>query len=337
MKKYLLPIVLLSISVFLFSCLPENDATEPGTNGSTEETTDAKTEAEELGFRPIACHSIGGKPHCIYNANDDGEGDPLFTTLGKFMYKGSGEAKELFSMENEYTQFSGKLDPVDIKGTKYLYFDAESSSTGNAVSWNTIHFCLINPRDGAFTKLDYEGEPEYLKTGDVRHVKGDFASLEGAQTELVDFLKGKAKTHPHFYNPSEADLDPLSAQNYAEKWNTDNPDIPQHFGTEKPGNKRSLKLHPYKEDLFAIQVGSESSKVSNDAYEAISYFRGDVILKNKATNEFYALWVDSCNHGCDKSLSWDNEHTLVITYEEMEGKSATINLKDFSYTVSGGE
>lgn len=225
-----------------------------------------------------------------------------------------------------YSEFSNDVEIVDIKGKPYLYFTFRTSGMGNATNASTLVFALISPEAKKLTKLSYEGAGEYDGHGNLKRLRGNFIDLdEKRPPELLAFLQDKASKSPLVYRATAKDLALDNADNFDKKWEVENAAIRKAIESREDSIELVLRFTYYDNNLYK-KDDSTTDRIENKEYVIASYFRSDVIGYDKTKNKFFPIIIDRCSHGCEKTLSWINEHTVKITYD-INGETMVVELE----------
>ena len=60
-------------------------------------------------------------------------------------------------------------------------------------------------------------------------------------------------------------------------------------------------------------------------------FRNNVISFDKMKRKYFPIWIESCMHGCDKSISLASNDNLEIKYIEAGNQAIYIDLAKMTY------
>jgi len=92
-----------------------------------------------------------------------------------------------------------------------------------------------------------------------------------------------------------------------------------------------MKITYYDQDLFKMESGQIYQKEENNRYTAIALFRNNILCYDKKRKRYFPVWVESCAHGCNKSINFLNDSILEIISEEIK-ESSTIKVNLFTMT-----
>lgn len=267
--------------------------------------------------------------------------DIIFYRLSSFANTWQVEKKQsIFKEENKYCHFLGDLEISIVDSKPYLFFVYALADEGNgAGNIETLKFSLLSLNNYKLFSLDYTGDAIYDdKTGNFKFIKdGSFSNLDSFKSDaaFLSFFEEKAKKSTLIYRPTKEELNINTPNNNEKKWALDNPGVIGEVYSPQKANvtDEPLKITYYNTNLFTNNDASVNSKVENANYKFISYFRGSVVGFNKKTRKYFPIWVESCNAGCDKSISLTNTNSLKIRYTGGD-QTVIINLNKMTYNLS---
>ncbi|QHT65221.1 hypothetical protein GXP67_00290 [Rhodocytophaga rosea] len=214
-----------------------------------------------------------------------------------------------------------------LPGNKhYLYFASKDNEYGSgAAGLSTLRFNLYSPVTNEIYSLVFDGE-------DVAEgrVEGDFVNIDaftGTKEELLYLLK-RADTCSYIRKPEEVNIE--SPAEYAKKWKAENPGVVDVFDA-RGGEEGSLAFPSYIE--APIPFSEASNIIENDDYTVADFFRGSVFAESKTSGMYYMVWLEGCNHGCEKKISFSDDGKLKITYE-VQPITVLIDLKNPAYYIT---
>ena len=225
--------------------------------------------------------------------------------------------QKIFETEWSYLEIdSANLKLEKVNGREFLFFATNVSNMGKAIQEQEVNFWMLNINDpNEYFRLDYIGYPTNLCASCIKGTFSENKALEKLPAYYRS-LKRFAELSPLIYHPSAAEKNAGHYKNYREKWQKDN-NVDSVFGAGFIGEMDEVFSTYYQENLFDINDGSES-RIENDRYLIMSYFRGDLIAYDKLKKLYFPVIVESCAHFCNKEVEFVDDVTIKITYEDMD-------------------
>lgn len=224
--------------------------------------------------------------------------------------------KEIKLSENSWSYLdidSSNMKTETVGGKEYFFISANTSFMGTAVPEQTVQFWMINMKNiDENYELLYSGYPSEINNC----IKGNFVNNKKLHHNIPIYnaLQKFVKNSRLLCQPSKKEEHPDYYKNYAEKWQKDNQQD-SHFGAGNMGALDRITSTYYKEDLFKIAAGTPT-KIENNNFAVISYFRGDILAYDKKKKLYFPVIVESCTGFCNKEIQLINTNTLQITYED---------------------
>lgn len=308
-----------------------------------------KTFKDIVRVEPINCivSTIDGNEYIICLANKigvDGKSKMFYANpniiyykLSKFANAWRVEEQSLVDSEEfTYFEFHDDFEIVKIGSKHYLFFIYTLSYMGNAESDLVLKFSLFSLSDLKLTSLDYSGNPTYNKQGDIQQINGVFSNLGAliGKPELSKYLEGKASKSTLIYRSTVHDLEINNADNYEKKWQIENSSVKTVWEVKENTFERPLSITYYSTSIFPKDKNYINDKIENNKYEIISLFRNNIIGYDKIKKEYFPIWVETCSHGCNKSISFINESIIQIVYSEANDETITIDLTNMTYKIT---
>lgn len=207
----------------------------------------------------------------------------------------------------------------------YLYFASKDNEYGSATAGlSTLRFNLYSPVTNELYSLVFDGED--LADG---RIEGDFINVDafaGTKEELLYLLK-RADTCSYIRKPEEVNIE--APAEYAKRWKAENPDVSDVFDA-KGGEEGQLAFPSYNEP--PIPFSEAANIIENEDFKVADFFRGSVFAESKSSGMYYMIWLEGCNHGCEKEISFTKDDKLKITYEA-QPISVLIDLKEPAYNI----
>jgi hypothetical protein len=344
-------------SIFLVSCngQTKGDQTQQETPSTISKEQAISVFKDIVRIEPINClaTTFEDKECIICMANKtgvDGNNKMFYSNANIIFYKLTKFAdawrvetqKPIFSEEFTYCEFYNDFEIVHINEgsrndkTDYLHFLYRLSPMGNAVSYMDLNFALFSLRDFQLTTLNYSGDPVYDNKDNLQQIKGDFTNLDklSSKPDLSEFLEDKASKSPLVYRATKQDLDMNSADNYEKKWQVDNSKVKSVWDTKENTYEEPLRVTYYDKSIFPTKQGYISGNVENTKFKIVSLFRNNILGYDKTKNKYFPIWVESCSHGCDKTVSFIDDTTLQITYSEANDETIIVELTNMTYKIT---
>jgi hypothetical protein len=284
-------------------------------------------------IEPINCvvTKLNGKEIILVLANKTGVAgnnkmfysnpDIFFYKLSRFAGAWRVEAqKSIINEEFYYCNLYKDFDIITISYKPYLYLMYKLTPMGNAVPDGTLSFALFSLSDLQLTALDYDlTEKNFTNINDLN-----------SKPSLLNFLESKAAKSPLVYRASEKDLDLNASANYEKKWQVDNSTIKSVW--EVPGKtaEGTLRTTYYDKNLFPkdpIEV------IENSQYKVVALFRNNILGFDKLKKKYFPIWIESCMHGCNKSISFLPPAKIKIVYSEANNQTIIVDLSNMNYTM----
>jgi hypothetical protein len=206
---------------------------------------------------------------------------------------------------------------------------------GNMIEYYNLNFALFSLTDFQLTTLDYGGDPIYDDKLKLKQIKGDFKNLDkfNDKPELLSFLEGKASKCPLVYRATNSDLDMNSSANYEKKWEIDNSKIKSVWDNKNNIYDEPLRTTYYEKNIFPSDQGFINGRVENNKYIVVSLFRNNILGYDRVKKKYFPIWVESCTHGCNKTISFVKETILQITYSEADNQKIFVDLSKMTYSI----
>ena len=253
-----------------------------------------------------------------------------FIVLHKFANKWQKKLSKIYGEDFKYITPIDTFQLVYIEKEPYIYFQLLENFVGTAVAgFSIISFNLFDISTGQFLSLLYEGRDK-----DENTVEGEFTNTgEFNNTPLIlNFLEENAAKSRVIYRPTDEDLNLDNPKNYEKKWQVDNSNIPDIYNANGY-EEGTLKLTYYTNELMPFAEAKE--RIENSIFIIVTYFRNNVIGYDKTRKKYFPIWIESCNHCCNKEISFVDVFTLKLFWDECGDNIAmTINLKNKSFKVS---
>ena len=351
-KKFnLLLGTMIFVSIFLASCngQTKSDKTQQETQPTISKEQAISVFKDLVRIEPINClvTTIDNKECIICIANKTGvdgndkmfysNADIIFYKLTKFADAWRIETqKPIFAYEFTYCDFYNDFEIATIGNKPYLYFLYRLSPMGNAVSFMDLNFALFSLTDFQLTTLDYGGDPVYDKKDNLQQIKGDFTNLDklSSKPDLSKFLEDKASKSSVIYRATKQDLDMNSADNYEKKWQVDNSKIKSVWDTKENTFDEPLRVTYYDKSIFPTEQGYISGSVESTKFKIVSLFRNNILGYDKTKKKYFPIWVESCSHGCNKTVAFIDDTTLRITYSEANDEMIIVDLTNMTYKIT---
>jgi len=226
---------------------------------------------------------------------------------------------------NEFSLYTliDTIEYVLIEDDVYLYFSFDANCGGSGCAgFKNVSFCLFSINENEIYKLNYfenDGEGEFLNIS-------EFNSKPG----ILNFFESKIINNS-FIDKAIYQEDINSAENFEKKWKIENKNIDIWYNQD--AFEESITFIYYNENIFTEY---SSQNIENDRYIIKTWWRSNVLGFDKYYNQYFSIWIDDCNHFCDKNISFDNNDNLVIEYYENDNSQVIINLekKTYSYLKS---
>lgn len=350
-KVNLLLGMMLFVSILFVSCSGQRNSDKIQ---QKTQTTISKEQAihifkDLVRVEPINClvTIIDNKEYILCIANKTGvdgndkmfysNADIIFYKLTKFANAWRVETqKPIFAEEFSYCQFYDDFEIVIIDNKPYLYFLYRLSPMGNAVCYFNLNFALFSMTDFQFTTLNYGGDPVYDSRDNLKQINGDFTNLDklSSKPELFKFLEDKASKSSIVYRATSQDLDMNSADNYEKKWLADNSSIKTVWDVNENTFEEPLQITYYNNNIFPTEECLISDKIENNKYKIVSLFRHNILGFDKIKKKYFPIWVESCSHGCNKSISFNSDKVLKIVYSEADNQTIVVDLIKMTYKIT---
>jgi hypothetical protein len=204
---------------------------------------------------------------------------------------------EIFKFGHEYE--SNKFDSIQfttIDNAPYLsYFYHTSGSGGEFGSF--VLFSLLSKDT---FKIGYE---ILYTTGETK--LNEIPAKVSANPSVLSALETLIKKSGYF-EKEDGEIDINSGINARKKWLADNPRI---YNQIKHNSKVEYSFSKYKENLCketSINKGGVIDSSENNDFKVWVFFRGSCIGYQKATQEYFIIWVPEDPYDCFNSLKIDN-------------------------------
>jgi hypothetical protein len=202
---------------------------------------------------------------------------------------------------------------ADVGGKPYLYVALEETREGTANAGSvTIEFILVDVQTLEPLGLAYWGEERGSGT-----VEGKLVTPEtlARRPELLAFLKRKADASPRIYR---GERDSMS---WVDDWKKLNGSLPGLI--ERPSfGPVKIRWQYYDQDPMAGHSTADD-KEDRD-FKVMSYFRSSLIGFDKARKRYFPIWVESCNHGCNKEIRDLKQGVVSFVYSEWDTQEKVV-------------
>jgi hypothetical protein len=257
--------------------------------------------------KPIFCGStlIKNAPRIIglyEKENQYGGKDAVVSTLARVAGNWQVIAQAIVEKDAEDEEIQKGIELVTVGSKKYLYFSRQLRHQGTMYNGlGFIEFLVYSLADGKAMALKFSGRDrggayvdEHFKIHErPSKIEGDFENLADFKdhTDLLKFLESKALECALIYRPTAKDLDINNAENYAKKWERENPDA--HEAEKSGWGWKSITFPYYQENLFekeGIRFSGET-RVENETYVVATWFAGPVLGFNKREKQYFVIWI----------------------------------------------
>ena len=239
----------------------------------------------------------------------------------------------LLSNEYTYTEIHKEsFTQRNVNGQEYFFFSLKETFKGRAITGRDIIFFMINLKTLNFHELVYSGEPT-LRCNNC--IDGDFQ--ENSNIELRPKLKKSlydyALTSKHIYVPSEEEKNIGFYKNYVQKWYRDNK-TKNIMATGHSDIPDIIYSTYYEKDIFKFTGDYGSDFIENDQYKVVNFFNGSLLAYDKVKELYFPVFVESCNEGCSKEITFINENKINVKYDHtiFGGISSVINIDKIIFT-----
>ncbi|OHT44220.1 hypothetical protein [Flavobacterium tructae] len=214
-----------------------------------------------------------------------------------------------------------------INNADYFLFALMESPLGNGDHSLYLSFIMLNLNTLKYYTLKYEGEPT-LRSDNA--VDGNF--LENTELDHNTAIKNElyrfANKSKWIYSPSEEEKDINFYKNFEQKWYEDN-----YTEDGKSSYPAVVKSTYYSEDLFQFNGrGNDDGAIENADFKIVPYFRHNLIGYDKNKRLYFPIKVESCAHGCAKTIEFLSEHEIEVSYEMNVQQPDTIDLNKIIFT-----
>lgn len=214
-----------------------------------------------------------------------------------------------------------------INNADYFLFALMESPLGNGDHGLYLSFIMLNLNNLKYYTLKYEGEPT-LRSDNA--VDGKF--LENTELDHNTAIKNElyrfANKSKWIYSPSEEEKDINFYKNFEQKWYEDN-----YTEDGKSSYPAVVKSTYYSEDLFQFNGrGNDDGAIENADFKIVPYFRHNLIGYDKNKRLYFPIKVESCAHGCAKTIEFLSEHEIEVSYEMNVQQPDTIDLNKIIFT-----
>ncbi|WP_374172836.1 hypothetical protein [Flavobacterium tructae] len=214
-----------------------------------------------------------------------------------------------------------------IKNADYFLFALMESPLGNGDHSLYLSFIMLNLNTLKYYTLKYEGEPT-LRSDNA--VDGKF--LENTELDRNTAIKNElyhfANKSKWVYNPSEEEKDLNFYKNFEQKWYEDN-----YSKDGKSSYPAVVKSTYYSENLFQFNGrGNDDGAIENADFKIVPYFRHNLIGYDKNKKLYFPITVESCAHGCNKTVEFLSDHEIEVSYEMNVQQPDTIDLNKIIFT-----
>ena len=211
----------------------------------------------------------------------------------------------------------------------YIYFSTIERQLGTAnAGIATLTLCLYDFYD--FMKVQCEGLEKMDNQISECNFDEDLGKIEDRGNYVaLSFFKEKIDESTAVRT---TDLD--DPDFYEEKWLADNPNVKDFF-TDNESSEGKIEWTYYPDPPVALDFTHQV--IENDYWKVYSFFRNSVIAFDKMSSRYFVVYPEGCNHGCDKSVAFEGEDLLKISWEEFSGDHAvqlTISLETGAYSFS---
>lgn len=212
-----------------------------------------------------------------------------------------------------------------IQNVDYFLFAVMKSPMGNGDPGLYLSFIMLNMNTLKFYTLEYIGE-NTVRSRET--VDGDFEENKtlDSNPEIKKELYEFANKSKWIYKPTGKEKDINYYTNFEQKWYSDN----------APKNGKSPDIITstyYSEDLFKLNGEYDKDQViENESFKIVTYFRHNVIGYDKNKKLYFPVIVESCAHGCDKTIEFVSENEIEVTYEMNVQEPYTIDLNTIKFS-----
>lgn len=328
----------LIILVGLLSCKSQTDSNQKLEDQDTTNISNSKERADEIfqdviREKPLLCEQVafnnGTYIIGVIKQSTSTFEKYDFIVLHKLENKWQKKLSEIYGEEYKYITPLDTFQLVYIEKKPYIYFQLLENFAGTAsAGFSTISFNLFDIISGQFLSLLYEG-----KDKDENTVEGEFTNKGEFNNALLilNFLEDKASKSKSIYKPSKKELVSDNSKNYEKKWKVDNSNIPDIYSA-KGVKEGILKLTYYKKELMPF--AEALNKIESSEFIIVSYFRNNVIGYDKKQKKYFPIWIEGCNHCCNKEISFVDDWTVKVYWDECgDNITMTINLRDKKYKI----
>jgi hypothetical protein len=234
--------------------------------------------------------------------------------------------KELI-FEGEYQKINLD-DDFEIKkigNNYYLYCCLCSYTQGTAVAgMYDVDFTLFelpSLKSKYITYSSYQGR--YCRVGEFYELE-KFAEYP----KLLKFLEKKISENEYVEKNDSSDINLV--KNYRKKWGVENKDIKEVW-RDYSTNFEPLIMPLYNKTILGKHGTFDT--IENKNYIIYDYWKSDVIGYDKIKKKYFTIWIDSCNHGCDKYVSFLSNNVIEMIYFEASEQKVIVDLKKSLYRI----
>ncbi len=212
-----------------------------------------------------------------------------------------------------------------VQNVDYFLFSFMESPLGNGDPSKYLSFIMLNMDTLKFYTLQYIGEHS-LVSGEA--LEGDFAENKtlDSNPEIKKELYEFANKSKWIYTPTGKEKDINYYKNFENKWYSDN----------APKNGKSPDIITstyYTEDLFKFNGNYDKKDfIENDSFKIVSYFRNNILGYDKNKKLYFPIIVESCNHGCGKTIKFVSENEIEVSFEISDQEPEIIDLNTIKFS-----
>ncbi|RKR05687.1 hypothetical protein C8C83_5038 [Flavobacterium sp. 90] len=213
-----------------------------------------------------------------------------------------------------------------IQDVDYFLFAVMKSPMGNGDHSLYLSFIMLNMNTLKFYTLEYIGE-NTVRSRETETVDGAFEESKtlDSNPEIKKELYEFANQSKWIYKPTGKEKDINYYTNFEQKWYSDN--------ASKNGKSPDIITSTYySEDLFKFNGEYDKDQVTeNESFKIVTYFRNNVIAYDKNKKLYFPIIVESCAHGCAKTIEFVSENEIEVTYEMDVQEPYTIDLNTIKF------
>lgn len=209
---------------------------------------------------------------------------------------------------------STNLYQIKINNKSYLYYSTYTEFMGTAAIDRDVYFNLLDLQSLQLHTLRYNGRNGKLCEDCI---DGDFVpnpKLDNVPDIKLALLKASEKS-PFIYHPTEKERNIYYYLNYEKKWDADNK-ADNHMSHGAGTISDTIYSTYYKESLFDLDENSDDARIENDRYIVITFTNSNILAYDKIKKKYFPVYIESCVAFCNKKISFINEHTIRVEYED---------------------